>query len=779
LQEFERMTIHQGSLKKFGIGQPVRRLEDERFITGAGRYTDDILPANTAHAFILRSPHAHARFSVADVAAARAMKGVRAIMLGSDFKDMDGVACQAPMQTADGKTMPLPKWPLLAEGTVKHVGDAVALIVADTLAQAKDAAEAIQIDYTPLPVVTTVGDAIAPDALTVWDMAPGNIAYDQSIGHRDKTEAAFAKAHKVVSLTVDNNRLVTNYMETRAAIGEFDRKTGRYTLTLGSQGVHGIQGSVAKIMGVPADKLRVVTPDVGGGFGTKSFNYREYPLVLVAAKALGRPVKWTQERTEHFLSCAHGRDNLTTAEMALDARGRFLAMRVHIRGNLGAYPSQYGPYIPWLGATMATGPYDIRTMFVRCQGVYTHTVPIDAYRGAGRPEAAYLLERLVDTCAREMGMKPEAIRARNFIKPGSMPYRTQTKRTYDVGEFEGHMRAALDKADQKGFPARLRAAKRAGKLRGFGFASYIECTAWGSGEDVEVSLGKDGKVTLLIGTQSNGQGHQTAYAQAVSQALDLSPDDIIVIQGDTDRIKTGHGTGGSRSIPVGAVSAFRASEGLAEKLKELASEKLEANAADLVLGGGRVSIAGTDRSLSFADIAALPGATPEMLAATNEFVPPDATYPNGTHAAEVEVDPATGEVEIVNYVIVDDFGLTVNPLLLAGQVHGGIVQGIGQALMERTVHDKDGQLLTASLMDYCLPRADDVPSFAFSTRNVPSSTNPLGIKGAGEAGSIGSCPAVMNALVDALHRACGISHIDMPATPERVWTAIARAQTGS
>jgi carbon-monoxide dehydrogenase large subunit len=771
------MTIHTGSLKKFGIGQPVRRLEDQRLVTGAGQYTDDILPQKTAFAFFLRSPHAHAEFKITDTTAARAMRGVRGIFTGADVKEMPGVACQTPLQRADGSTMPVPKQPLICDGVAMHLGDAVAMVVADTLTQAKDAAEAIAITWKPLPVVATVAEALKPTAPQVWPDAPGNIAFDQSMGSREKTDVVFERAYKVVSVTVDNNRLVTNYMETRAAIGEYDGASKRYTLTLGSQGVHGIQSAVAEIMDVKPGKLRVVTPDVGGGFGTKSFNYREYPLVLFAAKALRRPVKWTQERTEHFLSCAHGRDNLTTAEMALDERGKFLAMRVHIRGNLGAYAHQYGPYIPWLGATMATGPYDIRTMFVRCQGVYTHTVPIDAYRGAGRPEAAYLLERLVDNCARAMGLPPETIRARNFVKPSAMPYRTQTKRTYDVGEFEGHMQAALEKADRKGFTSRLRTAKKAGKLRGFGFASYIECTAWGSGEDVEVSLGKDGRVTLLIGTQSNGQGHQTAYAQAVSQSLDIPPEHITVIQGDTDRVKTGHGTGGSRSIPVGAVSAYRASEGLAENLKKLAADKLEAAAADLVLGGGRVTVAGTDKGLTFAQIAALPGATPEMLAATNEFVPPDATYPNGTHVAEVEVDPATGKVDVVNYTIVDDFGLTVNPLLLAGQVHGGIVQGIGQALLERTVFDKDGQLLTASLMDYCMPRADDVPSFAFSTRNVPSTTNPLGIKGAGEAGSIGSCPAVMNALVDALHRHNGTTHIDMPATPERVWNAIAKAQT--
>jgi aerobic carbon-monoxide dehydrogenase large subunit len=770
------MTIHPGNLKKFGIGQPVKRLEDQRFITGTGQYTDDISPTKAAQAFLLRSPHAHATFKTGDLTAARAMKGVIAIYTSSDLGDLKGVACQAPMQTADGKTMPLPEWPLLCRDKVMHIGDAVAMIVAETVAQARDAAEAIDITYKAIPVVTTIGDAIKPGALSVWDTAPGNIAYDQTLGNKNKTDAAFAKAAHVVSLTVENNRLVTNYMETRAAIGEFDAKTKRYTLTLGSQGVHGIQGAICALMGIDAKQLRVITPDVGGGFGTKSFNYREYPLVLFAAKSLGRPVKWTQERTEHFLSCAQGRDNLTTAEMALDARGKFLAIRVHIRGNLGAYPSQYGPYIPWLGATMATGPYDIRTMHVRCQGIYTHTVPVDAYRGAGRPEAAYVLERLVDTAARQTGIKPDVLRERNFIKARAMPYKTQTARTYDVGDFAAHMKAALEKADQKGFKDRLKASKKVGKLRGFGMASYIECTAWGAGEDVHVSLGKDGGVTLLIGTQSNGQGHMTAYAQAVSQALDLSPNKITVIQGDTDRIRTGNGTGGSRSIPVGAVSAFRASETLADKLKDLASDKLEAATSDLLLGGGRITVAGTDKGLSFAEIAALPKATPDMLAATNEFIPPDATYPNGTHVVEVEVDPQTGVTQVVKYTIVDDFGLTVNPLLLAGQVHGGIVQGIGQALLERTIYDKEGQLLTASLMDYALPRADDAPSFAFSTRNVPSTTNPLGIKGAGEAGSIGSCPAVMNALVDALYRGHGITHIDMPATPERVWAVLAKKQ---
>jgi aerobic carbon-monoxide dehydrogenase large subunit len=771
------MTMHPGGPKKFGIGQPIRRVEDERLITGGGRYTDDLRPARVAYAALLRSPHAHASFKVTDVKAARAVSGVLAVYTSKDLpKDFTGVACQAPMNTADGKTMKPPKWPLLCEDKVMHLGDAIAIVIAESAAAARDGAEAIAVDYTSMPVVTTIADATKAGATVVWPQAAGNIAFDQGIGDAASVEAAFKKAAHRVSLTVENNRLVTNYMETRACIGEYAAKSDSYTLTLGSQGVHGIQSAVAAVMGIGADKLRVITPDVGGGFGTKSFNYREYALVLFAAKSLGRPVKWTQERTEHFLSCAQGRDNLTTAELALDAKGKILGLRVHIQGNLGAYASQYGPYIPWLGATMATGPYNVGAFHVRCQGIYTHTVPVDAYRGAGRPEAAYLLERLVDAAARQIGMRPEILRERNFITPAQMPYRTPTKRTYDVGEFAGHLREALSRADQKGFGVRERASRKKGRLRGFGFASYIECTAWGSGEDVDVILGKDGRVTLTIGTQSNGQGHETAYTQAVSQALDVSPEMITVVQGDTRAVATGHGTGGSRSIPVGAVAAYRASEDLAGKLKKLAAEHMEAAESDMVLANGHVAIAGTDKRMSLMQVANLPTAKKAMLTGNNEFVPPDATYPNGTHVAEVEIDPATGETFVLRYTIVDDFGLTVNPLLLAGQVHGGIGQGLGQALLERTVYDESGQLLSASLMDYAMPRAANMPSLDFSTRNVPSTTNPLGIKGAGEAGSIGSCPAIINAIVDGLYRTYGITHVDMPATSERIWSLIAKTQ---
>jgi aerobic carbon-monoxide dehydrogenase large subunit len=759
---------------KFGVGQPVRRVEDERLIRGGGDYTDDRAPDRALQSYVLRSPYAHARFTFTDLEAARAMKGVKLILTAADVAHLGEVQCQAPLPNGDGTKGPVKHIPLLANGVAKHVGDAVAFIVAESMAIAKDAAELVAIDWVSSPVVVEIPDALAKGAAMVWDDAPGNIAYDTAMGDKAKVEGIFAKAHKTVRLEIINNRLITNYMETRACIAEYDAPTKSFTLTVGSQGVHGLRDTIAThILKIKPEKLRVVTPDVGGGFGTKSFNYREYALAAEAARVLKRPVKWTAERSDHFVSDAHGRDSVVVAEAAMDRSGRFLAMRFDWMGNLGAYMHQYGPYIHYLGATMLTGTYATPALFARVRGIFTNTVPVDAYRGAGRPEAAYVLERLVDYAAREMGIEGHEMRRRNFIKAAAMPYKTPIgDRTYDVGDFEGHMAKALEVADWRGFKERVKASKKAGKLRGIGLGSYIECTAWGSGEAVTMHLDADGGVTLYSGTQSNGQGHATAYAQFASQVLDLPLSKIRVIQGDTARVSTGHGTGGSRSIPVGGVSAYVSATNLAEKIKHLAAEKLEAGVADLEIGNGAVTVTGTDRKISFAEIAALPSASKEAVTAEGEFTPPNATYPNGTHVAELEVDPATGIVEIINYTICDDFGTTVNPMLLAGQVHGGVAQGLGQAFMERTVYDKDGQLVTASFMDYCMPRADDMPSFHFETRNVPSTTNPLGIKGAGEAGSIGSCPAVMNALVDALDRAAGVRHIDMPATPEVVWRAL-------
>ncbi|MFL5037528.1 MAG: xanthine dehydrogenase family protein molybdopterin-binding subunit [Microvirga sp.] len=763
------------TVAKFGIGQPVRRVEDQRLLTGQGRYLDDAAPEGCLHALVLRSPHAHARFAVTDLAAARAIPGVRLVLTAPDVAHLGDVPCQAPVPNDGGSQGHLAHIPVLARDTVRHVGDAIAFVVADDVAAARDGVEAIGVDYEVLPAIVDLRGAIRDGAPAVWSEAPNNVAFDASLGDKAAVEEAFATAPRSAAIAIENNRLITNFMETRGVIAAYDAAAESFTLTISSQGVHSLRDTLAnQVLKVDPAKVRVVTPDVGGGFGTKSFMYREYALAAEAARRLGRPVKWVADRMDHFTGDSQGRDNFSTGEVALSADGRFLAMRFDILANLGAYLSQFGPYIPYLGATMMTGVYGTPLIHVRVRGVYTHTVPVDAYRGAGRPEAAYLLERLVDRAARELGAKPDALRRRNFIQPRQMPYKTPIgDRTYDTGDFRGHMERAMELADWTGFKERLRASRKARKLRGIGLATYIECTAWGEGEDAQVRLEEDGTVTVFSGTQSNGQGHATAYAQFAAEHLDVPLDRIRVVQGDTARVRTGNGTGGSRSIPIGGVSVGAASQDLARKLKELASDELEAAAADLEIADGAVRVVGTDRRIAFPELARLPGATEEARTGAASFVPPDATYPNGTHIAEVEIDPDTGVTALTRYTVCDDFGRAVNPLLLEGQVHGGVVQGIGQALHERAVYDAEGQLLTASFMDYALPRAEDVPFLRFETRNVPSTTNPLGIKGAGEAGSIGSCPAVMNAVVDALDRGHGLRDIDMPATPHAIRKALA------
>ncbi|WP_375461391.1 xanthine dehydrogenase family protein molybdopterin-binding subunit [uncultured Enterovirga sp.] len=758
---------------KFGIGQPARRTEDPRLVTGQGRYTDDILPEGCRYAALMRSPHAHARFEVGDLAPVRAMPGVRLVLVHADVSGYGDLPCGAPAKHSDGSTMTLPAYPLLADGVVRHVGDAVAFVVADTPAQARDAADSIPVQWEPEHAVVGITGAESGAAGAVWPEVADNVAFDTELGDSAAAAAAFARADRTVSLGLVNNRLVTNYMEARACIGEYDPGSQGWTLTLGSQGAHGIRDVLAgAILKVDPERVRVLTPDVGGGFGTKLFMFREYPLCCIAAERTGAPVRWTSDRSEHFVADAQGRDNLVTAELALDAEGRFLGLRIDLKADMGGYLSAYAPYIPTLGAEMAPGVYHIPAVHVRIRGYYTHTLPVDAYRGAGRPEAAYLIERLVEYAATEIGMDPQALRALNFIQPGQMPYRTATGKVYDTGDFAGTMRLAQERADWAGFPARRDEAARRGCHRGIGLATYVEACAGGGGERALVRLDADGGVTVLIGTQSSGQGHETAYAQLVGQELDLPPERIRVVQGDTSAIRTGGGTGGSRSIPVGGASVTGASKRLAEQLKLLASDALEAGIADLEIVDGAVRVVGTDRSASFSDLAASAGSTPEKLEADDTWTPPEATYPNGTHVCEVEFDPDLGEVEVKSYVVVDDFGVTLNPLLLAGQVHGGIAQGIGQALHERTVYDTSGQLVTASFMDYRLPRAADIPDIRFETRNVPSTTNALGMKGAGEAGAIGSCPAVMNAVVDALRHGYGIRHIDMPATPDAIRAAI-------
>jgi carbon-monoxide dehydrogenase large subunit len=758
---------------KFGFGQPVRRVEDQRLTTGTGRYTDDTAVEGALHGFVLRSQYAHATFRIRDKEAARRMKGVKLVLTGEDVAHLGGLPCKGLIKTVAGDDVdPLPV-PVLPTDIVRHVGEAVAFVVAETLAQARDAAEAIDIEWTTLPSITGIAEALEPGAPQVWPNRPGNVAFEAEQGDKARTDAAFAKAARTVSVTIVNNRLASNYMETRACIAEYDKPTKRWTLTLGSQGSHGTRDLLATyVLKVAPSRIRVVTPDVGGGFGTKIFLYREYPLVMVAAEKLGRPVRWVADRTEHFLADTHGRANLSTATMALDSRGRFIGMRVDLAAEMGAYLSQYGPFIPWVGTTMTPGCYNIPAVHVRFRGVLTNTMAVDAYRGAGRPEAAYLVERLVDAIARETGKSVDAVRSLNFVKPSEMPHSTQTGPVYDSGEFEGHMRRAMEVADWNGFKARQKAAKKAGKLRGIGLACYIEACGGGGPESSTVILEKDGMVTVLIGTQSNGQGHETAYSQLVSQHLDIPMDRIRVVQGDTDKVETGSGTGGSRSIPVGGAALNKATEILSDNLKQLASEKLEAALGDLEIVNGAVRVVGTDKALGLTEIATLPGATPDMLRVHQSWAPPAATFPNGTHVVELEIDPQTGQTEIANYVVVDDFGVTLNPLMLQGQVHGGAAQGIGQALMEEIRFDAEGQMLTATFMDYALPRAIDIPNFHFETRNVRCVTNAIGVKGAGEAGAIGACPAVMNAMVDALDRAAGIKAIDMPATPQKVFSAL-------
>lgn len=760
---------------KFGMGQAVRRSEDARFITGSGHYPTDYQPEGQVRAVLVRAPHAHARFTIRNLDAVRAMKGVLLAWGAEDVADIGIVPCLTLLKNRDNSKVQQTEYAVLCKGEVRHIGDAVAFIVAKTLAQAKDAAEALEVTYEDLPLAVGIEAAMAKDAPLVWPHLKTNVALDAELGDKQKTDKVFAEADRVVSIRLVNNRLVANYMEPRVCTAEYDAKSKSYTLTLGSQGSHGIRDTLARMLGVKAGKVRVVTPDVGGGFGNKAFMYREYALLAKAAQVLKKPVTWVQERSEHFLSCAQGRDNIVTAEMALSRSGRFLAMRVDLLADFGAYLSQFGPYIPVLGGTMTPGVYDIPAAYFRVRGIYTHTVPVDAYRGAGRPEAAYLVERLVDRIALETGRTPDAVRAANFIKPGQMPYATPVGRTYDSGEFEAGMRKAMDVADWRGFKGRAAAARRKGLMRGIGMSCYIEACGGGSAEPAYVGLGEDGVIRVRIGTQSTGQGHETAYAQLASQHFDVPLDRVRVLQGDTNDTPTGGGTGGSRSIPVGGAAVDLAARKLADNVKEIAAGELEANAADLEISGGRVRVAGTDRGIDLGAVARSKKATTALLNTTAEFAPSEATYPNGTHVVEVEIDPETGVVAIENYVIVDDFGATLNPLLLAGQVHGGVGQGIGQALLENTVFSADGQLITGTFNDYCMPKADDMPSFHFETRNVPCATNILGVKGAGEAGSIGSCPAVMNAVVDALNRGCGVRHIDMPATPQRIYDAIRSA----
>jgi aerobic carbon-monoxide dehydrogenase large subunit len=764
------------SRPKFGIGASALRKEDWAFITGQGQYTDDIAVERALHGFVLRSTQASARFKIHSIKAALASPGVHLILTGEDVVHLNALRTSFRPEDKNGNRIETRDIPILCKNTVVYAGDAIAFIVAETVRFAEDAAELIEVSFEPNKGVVDSKAALSLDTPLVWPELKSNKVYTYVLGEKTKVEQAFAHAAKITKIAFFNNRLVSNYLETRAAIGEWNEQERRYVLTLGSQGVHGIRNKLAnKVFKIPESSIRVITRDVGGGFGPKAFAYREYALVLEAAKCLGRPVKWVGTRSEHFLTDAHGRDNHVTAEMAMDADGKFLALKVNLIANMGAYLSENALFVPELGVSMTTGLYDIPTIDVSIDFVYTNTCPVDAYRGAGRPEAAFLIERLVDECARDMQLKPDEIRSRNFIAPQNFPYTTLTGRTYDVGEFDGHLQMAKASSRWNEFDERLAASKHNGMIRGIGLSSYVEVCAFDGGEPAVVSLRVDGMVELRIGTQSNGQGHATAYAQMVSEKLNLDLDRIDVRQGDTDELPDGGGTGGSRSIPLGGVSTVKASADLALIIRKIASDELEAAFEDIEISNGFASIVGTDRKISFADIAKA-AKRPQDLIVIGDVKQDEGTYPNGTHVCEVEIDPETGETKIVAYTAVDDFGVVVNPILLAGQIHGGLAQGIGQALLEGVTYAENGQLLTASFMDYAVPRARDLPDFAFQTRNVPSTTNALGIKGAGEAATIASTPAVINAVIDALWQAYGIGHIEMPATPLRIWEAIQTAK---
>ena len=762
-------------MEKFGMGAPVRRVEDTAFLTGHGRYVSDHAPAGMLHAFVLRSPMAHADFRFIDLETARTLAGVHLVLTHAEVEEIGPLPSRARPPLGEGEPLFVPEHPVLARGRVRHVGEPVAFIVADTPDIARSAAELIEIEWSVRAAVVETARALDAEAPSVWPEHGGNLAYVLHQGDREAAERAFRQAARIAEIELINNRVVANYLEPRGVVGEYDPESGRVTVTVCSQGVHSIRDILSEMLRMPAERLRVITPDVGGGFGTKYFVYAEYPLVIHAARLLARPVKWMGERGEHFLGDTQGRDHFTRAALALDAEGRFLALRVDLTANMGAYPGQIGLFVPTLGLATASGLYDIPVIDYTIRGVYTNTVPVDAYRGAGRPEAAYLIERLVDEAARVTGLSAQEVRRRNFIAPDALPYRTATGRVIDSGDFAAHLDGALALADRDGFPERERKSAAVGRFRGIGIASYVEAAAFASSETAEVKLERDGSFTILIGTQSNGQGHATAYAQMAAAHFGVPVERVRLVQGDTDLIGSGGGTGGSRSIPIGATAVERASVELRRILIAEAADELEAAPGDIELAEGMARVAGTDRSVSLAQLATR---CDDMtrLAVRHTFEQTAATYPNGTHVAEVEIDPETGLVEVVAYSVVDDFGVTLNPLLLAGQVHGGVAQGLGQALSECTVYDEEGQLLTASLMDYALPRALDIPDIAFATRNVPCTTNPLGIKGAGEAGTVGAAPAVMNAVLDALRRGAGVTHFDMPATPWRVWQAIRDAR---
>jgi carbon-monoxide dehydrogenase large subunit len=765
-------------MSKFGIGQPVRRVEDQRFITGQGRYTDDINAPGQAYGYVLRSPTAHARIVSIDATAAKAAPGVLLVITAADLDA--SLPCYIPMQNRDGTNRADPPHPVLCKDEVNHVGDRVAFVVAESRIQAKDAAELIEVEYEDLPAVADTAKALAAGAAQVHPEAPGNVAFDWHYGDEAAVQAAFATAARTVELQLINNRVICNAMEPRACVARWDGADAKLTVETCTQGGWGHRDILAANLGLQPEQVRVITPDVGGGFGMKAFFYPEYSMAAYAARALNRPVKWTAERGESYISDSMGRDHVTTAKIAFDADHRILGLKVDLIANMGAYYYQYAPYIP-TGAALKVlpGVYDVKALSYAVKGVFTNTVPVDAYRGAGRPESIYCIERLMDYAADKLGVDPVELRRRNFIRPEQMPFKTAAGELYDTGEFAKVMDTCLQKADWAGIAARKAKAQAKGRLRGIGMCYYIESTMGDPTEHAAIEFAEDGFVNVLVGTQTNGQGHDTAYAQVLHSRLNVPFEKIRIVQGDTDRIRAGGGTGGSRSLTAQGMAINDVSDLVIERGKAFAAQLFETAAADIQFQDGTFRVAGTDRAVDIMELAAKARTmAPSMgmeggldAAATTNLSA--WTFPNGCHIAEVEVDPDTGTVEIVDYNIVDDFGVVLNPMLVEGQVHGGIVQGIGQALLEGAVYDDSGQLLTGSFMDYTMPRADNMPSFDFSTVEVPCKNNAMGVKGCGEAGSVGAPAAVINALVDALS-SNGVDHVDMPATPEKIWRVAQR-----
>lgn len=783
-----------------GIGASVRRKEDVRFLSGKGNYTDDINRPGQLYAYIKRSDRPHATINGIDIAAASAAPGVVKVFVGADMaaEGIGGLPCGWQIHNKDGSPMAEPPHPVIATGKVRHVGDPIAVVIAETKQEAKNAAELLDIDYGDLPAVANLLDAVAPGAVEVHDGVAGNICYDWVIGDKAVVDGVFANAHKVVKLDLTNNRLIPNAMEPRVALGDYDTSGGDWTLYTTSQNPHVIRLLMgAFVLHIPENKLRVVAPDVGGGFGSKIYHYAEEAIVTWAAGKLRRPVKWTADRSESFMSDAHGRDHVSTAEMAIDAEGHFLGLRITTLANMGAYLSTFAPAVPtYLYATLLAGVYKTPVIYCNVKAVFTNTVPVDAYRGAGRPEATYLLERLVDVIAFETGIDKVELRRKNFIPANAFPYQTPVALQYDSGDYQTTLKVALANAGWDGFEARRAEARARGKLRGIGISTYVEACGIapsavvgslgaraGLYEVAEIRVHPTGSVTVFTGTHSHGQGHETTFAQLVVDQLGVPFDQVEVVHGDTAKIPFGMGTYGSRSLPVGGSAMVKAMDKVIAKGKKIAAHLMEAAVEDIEFANNTFTVAGTDKSKTLTDVslaAYVPHNYPieELEPGLDEtafYDPKNFTFPGGCHIAEVEIDPETGVVEMVNFTAVDDVGRVINPMIVEGQVQGGVAQGIGQALMEACRYDDDGQLMSGSFMDYTMPRANDIPNMSVATENTMCTHNPLGSKGCGEVGAIGSPPAVINAVVDAL-KEYGIRHLDMPATGPKLWSIIQAAQ---